>query len=412
MLRRLAAAAIAAAALHAAAARAGNDGQDFSQIERGRYLTIAGDCAGCHTNEGGGDFAGGFSVETPFGNVLASNITPDRETGIGSWTDEQFVGALTRGTRRDGAHLYPAMPYPYFTKVTRADALAIRAYLNTVPAVQNKVTADQLPFPFRVRAGMTAWNALYFHRGEFQPVAGKSVEWNRGAYLVEGLMHCAACHTPKNFAGGDKTGEALRGYAVQGWFAPDITGNTRYGLGSWTIDDIVAYLKTGHNRISAATGPMADEVSKSSSRMTDADLHAVAVYLKDRPASKEETPKPLAGSEPAMKQGAAIYADECSACHTPQGAGIKNLIPALAGSASVQARDPTSLMRVVLDGAQSVATGAAPTGPGMPGFAWLLDDEQAAAVLTYIRNSWGNAAPEIAAADIGRERSKLAKRSE
>ena len=222
-------------------------------------------------------------------------------------------------------------------------------------------------------------------------------------------MHCGMCHTPKNIAGGDKTGEQLQGYALQGWFAPDLTTDPRRGLGSWSIDDIVTYLKTGHNRFAAATGPMAEEVAKSSSEMTDADLYAVATWLKEQPAPKEASARPIAAADKTMELGAAIYADECSACHTPNGAGIAGLFPALAGAPSVQSTDPTSMIRVVLAGTQSVATNSAPTAPAMPAFAWLFNDRQAAAVLTYIRNTWGNAAPEVAAGDVAKRREALAK---
>ena len=412
MRRRLGLLAAAAAATIAGAAAAGNTGQDFSQIERGRYLATVGDCAGCHTKPGGKDFAGGLPIETPFGTVIASNITPDKQTGIGLWSDDDFVRAMTEGIRRDGKHLFPAMPYPYFTKASRDDVLAVRAYLTTVPAVDNGVDADQLPFPLRVREDMAAWNKLYFTQGAFRRDSSRSDEWNRGAYLVEGLMHCGACHTPKNIAGGDKNGERLQGYALQGWFAPDLTTDKRRGIGAWSADDLVAYLKTGHNRISAATGPMADEVAKSSSRMTDADLHAVATYLTQQPAPDETSPQPVAAADPAMRMGAAIYRDECSACHTPGGKGIANLFPALAGAPNVQSTDATSLIRVVLAGTQSVATDKAPTAPSMPSFGDTLDDREAAAVLTYIRNAWGNAAMPVSADDVAKRRDSLAKGGE
>ncbi|HWD60411.1 MAG TPA: cytochrome c [Stellaceae bacterium] len=412
MRRVFALLAAAAVAASAGIALAGNTGQDFSQIERGRYLATAGDCAGCHTKPGGQAFAGGLAVETPFGNVIAPNITPDKTAGIGLWSDGDFARAMTEGIRRDGKHLFPAMPYPYLTKLDRDDVLAIRAYLATVPAVENSVKADQLPFPLSVRADMAAWNKLNFTPGAFQRNLDKGDAWNRGAYLVEGLMHCGACHTPKNVAGGDKSGERLQGYALQGWFAPDLTTHPKRGIGSWSADDLVAYLKTGHNRFSAATGPMADVVTHSSSKLTDADLHAVATYLKDQPAPNEESPQPVASSDPAMKAGAAIYADECSACHAPHGAGIANLFPRLAGSPSVQSTDPTSLIRVVLAGTQSVATDHAPTAPSMPAFGETLDDREAAAVLTYIRNAWGNAATAVSAGEVAKHRDSLAKRGE
>ncbi|HKF74039.1 MAG TPA: cytochrome c, partial [Stellaceae bacterium] len=384
------AAVVGLAVLAAGRALAGDgiDPQDFKQVERGRYLAIVGDCAGCHTLPGSGhDFAGGRPLETPFGTMLAPNITPDPDTGIGSWTDDEFVNALTKGTGRGGMQLYPAMPYTYMTKASRQDALAIRAYLNTVPAVRNKVEANQLPFPFNIRSTLGVWNAMFFTRGQFYPVAEKSAEWNRGAYLTEGLAHCGMCHTPKNFLGGDKDSERLRGYALQGWYAPDITNDNRRGLGGWSVDDIVAYLKTGHNRTSAATGPMSETIGFSTSHMTDDDLKAIATYLKDQPG-QEQKPPPAADSA-VMKMGEKIYADECSGCHTPNGKGVPGMIPSISGSPVVQQADATSLMRVVLRGARSTATDEAPTGPAMPAFGWLLSDDQVAAVVTYVRNAWG-----------------------
>ena len=228
-------------------------------------------------------FAGGRPIETPFGVVVGANITPDPETGIGAWSDEAFVRALREGKGHDGQLLYPAMPYPYYTKLTESDALAIRAYLNTVKPVRNAVVSNKLPFPFDVREGMAAWNALYFRNGEFKPDPTKSAEWNRGAYLVEGLGHCGACHTPKTTLGGDEGERAFQGYALQGWFAPNITNDSERGLGGWSVADIAAYLKNGHNPTTASTGIMGEEITLSSSQMTDADLTAIATYLKDLP---------------------------------------------------------------------------------------------------------------------------------
>lgn len=389
------------------------DRQDFPTIERGRYLAIVADCAACHTTPGSGEqYGGGRPIETPFGNILAANITPDRDTGIGAWTDDEFVGALLNGTGQHGKHLYPAMPYTYFTKMSRNDALAIRAYLNTVPPVRHEVVSNQLPFPLDIRASMVAWNALFFTPGAFQPRMGKSSEWNRGAYLVEGPMHCGMCHTPKNLLGADKPSENLQGYSLQGWHAPNITNDHYRGLGGWSTDEIVAYLKTGHTDSAAASGPMAEEVALSSSRMTDEDLHAIAVYLKDRPDSGARKPTAIAAGDPAMKTGAAIYADECASCHAPKGEGVSGLIPSLAGSAAVQAAAPTSLLHVVLRGVRSVGTAGAPTASAMPPFGWLLTDDQVAAVATYVRNAWGNAAPSVSASEVSQARSSLAGRSD
>jgi mono/diheme cytochrome c family protein len=395
----------------AGAAHAGTDDQDFGQIERGRYLATVGDCAACHTLPGSGrDLAGGRAIETPFGLLLAPNITPDPATGIGAWTDQEFIDAMTRGTGRGGAHLYPAMPYTYYTRITTEDALAIRAYLNTVPAVQNAVNVNQLPFPFDIRASLMVWDAMFFTPGTFRPRADKSAEWNKGAYLAEGLGHCGLCHTPKNFLGGDRTSEALQGSSLQGWFAPNITNDARRGIGGWSVDEIVTYLKTGHNLTSAASGPMGDEISYSSAHMTDADLRAIAIYLKDQPG-QNETPPPLP-PEAVIKAGAQIYADQCSGCHTPNGAGVAGLFPTLARSPVVQQADPISLLRVVLRGTRSVGTPNAPTAAAMPQFGWLLQDGDVAAVLTYIRNSWGNAAPAVAASDVAKARRDFVERSD
>jgi mono/diheme cytochrome c family protein len=391
----------------------GIDKQDFKQIVRGHYLTIAGDCAACHTLPGSRhDFAGGRAIETPFGQILAPNITPDQDTGIGAWTDDEFVNALTKGTGRNGTRLYPAMPYTYYTKLTRDDALAIRAYLNTVPAVRNPVNPNQLPFPFNIRASLIGWNTLFFTPGTFQPNPNKSAEWNRGAYLAEGLTHCGMCHTPKNFLGGDKTSESLRGYALQGWFAPEITNNSRQGLGDWSVDEIATYLKTGHNSSSAATGLMSEMVTRSSSHMTDADLKAIAIYLKDRSSQNEDQAATDQPDQTVMKIGAAIYADECAGCHTANGKGASGLFPSLNGSPAVQQTDPTTLLHLVLRGARSAATDGAPTGAAMPEFDWILNDDQVAAVLTYVRNAWGNAAPPVSAGEVHKTRRALIERSD
>jgi mono/diheme cytochrome c family protein len=387
--------------------------QEFRQIERGRYLSIVGDCAACHTLPGSGhDLAGGRAIETPFGIILAPNITPDLSTGIGAWTDEEFINAMTKGTGRNGEHLYPAMPYTYYTKVTRDDVLAIRAYLNTIPAVQNSVEPNQLPFPFDIRMAMWVWNQLNFTPGTFVSNPNKSAEWNRGAYLAEGLGHCGLCHTPKTILGGDKTGERLQGSALQGWFAANITNEPRRGLGSWSVDDIANYLKTGHGGTSIATGLMAETVGQSTSRLTEADLKAIAVYLKDRDHETGEVVDVAAPDQSAMKIGAQIYADECSGCHGSDGKGTPGLFPPLAASALVQQNDPTSLLHVVLRGARSVATDGSPTAPAMPQFGWLLKDGEVAAVLTYVRNSWGNRAPAVSADEAGRARSTFVERTD
>jgi mono/diheme cytochrome c family protein len=386
-----------------------SDPQEFTQIERGRYLAVLSDCASCHTVPGSNQpFAGGRPIETPFGNIVAPNITPDPETGIASWSDDEFDAAIRKGLRRNGSRLYPAMPYTAYTKMSRDDVQAIRAYLNTVTPVHNDVVANTLPFPFNIRASMRVWNALYFSQGDYKPDTRKPAEWNRGAYLVDGPGHCGACHTPKTALGGDRTDQYLRGGFLQGWSAPDITGDSRVGVGAWSMEDLVAYLKTGHNRVSAATGPMAEVVTLSTEQMTNADLNAIAAYLKSLPG-KQDDPRPLPKEDPAMVAGAAIYRDQCSACHGIDGKGVAKLFPSIADSPMVRSDDPTTSIRIVLRGARSVGTKAEPTAPGMPSYR-QLDDTQIAAVLTYMRNSWGAAAPPVGAADVARVRSDTASR--
>jgi mono/diheme cytochrome c family protein len=409
----------AALGLATAAQAANIDDQSFDQVERGRYLNIVGDCGACHTLPGSGhQLAGGRILETPFGNLLSPNITPDPVTGIGAWTDDEFVNAMTKGTGRNGTHLFPAMPYTYYTKISRDDALAIRAYLNTIPPVHNEIRPDQLPFPLSVRANLVAWDRLFFKPGEFQPDPNKSAEWNRGAFLTEGLGHCGLCHTPKNELGGDEQDRAMQGYALQGWFAADLTNDQRRGLGSWSVDDIATYLKTGRSKFAAATGLMAEEINDSTSKLTDADLRAIGVYLKDRPGDPASSTQnqtasvPLALDSPTMKIGQQIYADECAGCHKADGKGAPDLFPALAGTPIVQQNDPTSLLHVVLRGVAGLGTPKAPTAASMPAFAWVLNGDQVAAVLTFIRSSWGNSAPAVTVGDASKARSALAERND
>ncbi len=386
------------------------DTQSFDRIERGRYLAVLGDCTGCHTAPGGAPFAGGLALQTPFGTLVAPNITPDPETGIGNMTNEEFLAALHEGRGHNGKRLYPAMPYPAYTKMTDDDVLAMRAYLATVAPVTNQVVSNQLPFPFNIRLSLVFWNGLEFTSGRYQPNPQKSAVWNRGAYIVQGAAHCGTCHTPKTLLGGDKNSAALTGATLQGWFAPDITNDPRKGIGGWSRDDLVQYLKTGANKWTLASGPMAEAVSHSTSRMSDEDILAIATYLKDSgggPASAR--PQPVAADNDAMRAGAAIYKDSCAACHKDSGEGEVNLFPRLAGSALAQSDDPTTLVRVVLHGTRAVSTSGAPTAPAMPAFDWRLGDAQVAAVLTYIRNNWGNAAGSVSASTVASQRAALAK---
>jgi mono/diheme cytochrome c family protein len=387
-----------------------SDPQEFTQIERGRYLSLLSDCASCHTvPDSGKPFAGGRAIETPFGNIVAPNITPDLETGIGAWSDEQFDNAVRHGIGRDGSRLYPAMPYNAYTKMSRDDVLAIRAYLNSVKSVRSAAVGNTLPFPFNIRASLLVWNSLYFKDGEYQRDPERSEDWNRGAFIVDGPAHCGACHTPKTLLGGDKSGSYLQGAYLQGWSAPDITGDSRLGLGRWSKEDLVAYLKSGHNRVTAATGPMGEVVSLSTARMTDQDLGAIATYLKSLP-DRNQAPSALAASDPAMTAGAAIYRDQCSACHMLDGKGVPELFPSIAASSMVRSDDPTTSIRIVLRGARSVQTSTQETGPGMPSYGKQLDDAQVAAVLTYMRNNWGGAAAPVTPGQVTKVRTDTAQR--
>lgn len=386
------------------------DTQSFDRIERGRYLAVLGDCAGCHTARGGAPFAGGLALQTPFGTLVAPNITPDPDTGIGNMTNGEFLAALHEGRGHNGKRLYPAMPYPAYTKMTDDDVLAMRAYLATVAPVSNRVVSNLLPFPLNIRLSLAFWNGLNFTSGRYQPNPQKSAAWNRGAYIVEGAAHCGTCHTPKTFLGGDKNSAALTGATLQGWFAPDITNDPRKGIGGWSRDDLVEYLKTGANKWTLASGPMGEAVSHSTSLMSDEDVLAIATYLKDSgDAGTSTRPQPIAADNNAMRAGAAIYKDSCAACHKDSGEGEAHLFPRLAGSGQVQSDDPTTLARVVLHGTRAVSTSGAPTAPAMPAFDWRLGDEQVAAVLTYIRNNWGNAAGSVSAGAVASQRASLAK---
>ncbi|MBV9783472.1 MAG: c-type cytochrome [Acidisphaera sp.] len=391
---------------------AGAAPDDYTQVERGRYLAIGGDCVACHTIPGGTQWAGGRGIQTPFGDIVTPNLTPDEETGIGHWSADDFYRAMHTGVMPSGAHLYPAFPYTYYTKVTRADSDAIYAFLRTLPAVHNAVDRDTLPFPFKVRALMLGWNEMFFRAGTFEADPQRSAEYNRGAYLVEGLGHCGACHTPMNWAGANDAARYLQGNVLQAWTDPNITDEQRIGLGSWSVDDIVEYLKTGRNARAQASGPMAEVVVYSTSGMSDADLHAIATYLKQRGAAGPAAPSPRPADDAQMQSGAVVYTDNCSACHKRDGTGVEAMFPPLRGDQVVQQTDPTTVLRIVLQGAQGAATDAAPTAPAMPAFSWRLSDQQVADVVTYIRNSWGNTAQAVPASDAARLRKRVADTAE
>ena len=372
-------------------------------VAHGKAMAEAADCAGCHTADPAKPFAGGKPIATPFGTIYSSNLTPDDDTGLGAWSDQDFYRALHLGVAPDGSNYYPAFPYSNFTRLTRQDVLAIRAYLATLTPVRNRPSAPQLRWPLNYRVLMRAWNWLFFKPGILMPDQQRSTEWNRGRYLVEGPAHCGACHTPKNFFGADRRGRAFGGGRVQGWFAPRLDGAERSGLKSWSVGDVVEYLQSGRNGRSQADGLMAEVVVGSTSKMSDADVRAIAVYLKDLGAGLPEpavTPPPPA----TMAAGAAVYAHACIACHEADGSGAPRIYPPLPGNANLQSADPSSTLRIILDGAQTVTTPRAPNPGSMPAYGETLSDQEIADVASYLRNSWGNAAPMVTPAEVARAR--------
>lgn len=364
-------------------ARAAADGG----LSRGEYLARAGDCISCHTAPGGTPYAGGLRMQTPFGDMLTPNITPDPATGIGGWTADDFYRALHDGVGRRVGDLYPVMPYTFYTRVTREDSDAIFGFLMSLKPVNHPVVVNQLRFPFDVRQTMAFWRELYFREGTFKPDPGRDADWNRGAYLVEGLGHCSACHSPLNRLGAVEKDKAFTGATIDGWFALNLTSELKTGLGSWTVDQVVAYLKTGALKGKSTTlGDMAEVVHNSLGYLTDEDLRAMAVYLKSIPANTSvAAPR---SKEPVTGQAARLYLDNCSGCHQAKGRGIPGTFPPLAGNGVVLAPDPADIVRVVLWGVP-MQNDYVP----MPGFADQLSDQQVADLANYVRTSWGNPAP-------------------
>jgi mono/diheme cytochrome c family protein len=367
-----------------------------TQIQRGEYLARAGDCISCHTASGGQPLAGGGRLNTPFGYMLAPNITPDTATGIGLWSSEDFYRALHDGVNRAGEDMYPTMPYDFYTKVTRVDSDAIYAYLRTVTAVTRLVDVDQLHFPFDLRWTMGAWRELYFREGTFTPNPAKSAAWNRGAYLVEGLGHCSDCHSPRNLLGGIEKSRDFEGAVIDGWFALDLSEDMTTGLRAWSVNDIATFLKTGEFKgKTTAVGPMAEVVRNSLRYLTDSDLHAMAEYLKSIPPDSSLRTR-RHQPEPTQARGANLYIGHCMACHQSQGGGIPGVFPPLAGNGAVLASDPADILKAILLGIPA-QNGHVP----MPSFAKQMSDQQIADLANYVRMSWGNvAAPNASAAIV------------
>ncbi len=369
-------------------------------VQRGEYLARAGDCVSCHTANGGAPYSGGLRLDTPFGYMLAPNITPDAETGIGRWSSADFYRALHDGVNKHGQDMYPTMPYDFYTRVTRDDIDAIYAYLRTVKPVRNNVTVNHLHFPFDQRWSMAGWRELYFSEGVYRPDPARTAAWNRGAYLVEGLGHCSDCHSPRNLLGGIEKSKDFNGAVIDGWFALDLTSDIATGLGSWSVDEIATYLKTGVYRGRTTTlGPMAEVIRNSLSHLTDADLKAMAEYLKSiPPESRLRTGRKAV--DPTRARGAALYMDNCGGCHQALGRGLPGVFPPLAGNGVVVASDPANILKVV-DAGIPARGGFIP----MPAFKDQLTDQQVADIANYIRTSWGNAAqPNVTPAMVANMR--------
>ena len=376
-----------------------------AQLRRGQYLVVAGDCMSCHLRRGGEPLAGGLGLKTPFGVIYSANITSDTQTGIGAWTNDQFYHAMHDGIGVHGENLYPAFPYPWFRRASRDDDDAILAFLKFTPAVKYTPPANDLPFPLSVRSVVKGWNLLFLNTHDFQPDPSQSGEWNRGAYIVSGLGHCGACHTPKNALGANKSDKDFYGAKLDNWVAPDLTSNERTGLGSWSIDDVAEYLGNGRNLHAGAGGAMADVVTFSTSLMSIEDRHAMAVYLKSQAASPS-----IIHDQPdsaAMRRGAAIYSDACASCHLEDGVGQPRFFPPLGHNAMLQQPDPTGLEHLILAGARIGTSPSRPSPLTMPSFAWKLSDNEIADVATYLRNSWGNHATAVSVAEVREVRRRL-----
>jgi mono/diheme cytochrome c family protein len=372
-------------------------------IANGEYLARAGDCLACHTASGGKPFAGGLPMPTPFGTLYSTNITPDRETGIGTWTADQFYTTLHSGRMPDGGLIYPAMPFGSYTKVTRSDSDAIYAYLRSVTPVNAPNKPNELRFPYDNRSLILGWRTLFFTEGTYQPDKTKSDQWNRGAYLVQGLGHCAMCHTAINALGGSSDSKAFQGGLIpmQNWYAPSLTSNKEAGLGDWSLTDISDYLRNGISHRGAVYGPMAEVVYDSLQYMTQDDTQAMAVYLKSlgegSPPDAAISSVPVTESSLLMRLGKSIYDTECATCHGATGRGMPPNYPPLAGNQSIQMESAVNPIRMVLNGGFPPGTIGNPQPYGMPPFVQRLSDDEVAAVVTYIRLSWGNRGTAVSA---------------
>jgi mono/diheme cytochrome c family protein len=375
-------------------------------VQRGAYLARAGNCMSCHTARGGTPYAGGRSIDTPFGAVFSSNLTPDKTTGLGSWSAGHFWRAMHNGRSKDGRLLYPAFPYTNYTEITREDSDALYAYLQSLPPTAQPNTPHTLRWPFSTQAALAAWRALYFSPGQFTPDTRQAAEWNRGAYLVRGLGHCSACHSARNALGATNTPLDLAGGLIpmQNWYAPSLTSSTEAGVADWAPEHIASLLRTGVSPRGSVLGPMAEVVLHSTQHMSDEDLNAMAVFLKSLPPSAAPVAAPAPAGTSVAQAGGKLYEQHCAQCHGEQGRGVTGAYPPLAGNRAVTMDSTANLVQVVLNGGYAPATAGNPRPYGMPPFVLVLDDTELAALLTYLRSAWGNQASAVTATEVNRMR--------
>lgn len=392
-------------------------------IKRGEYLARAGDCVACHTNGAKGQpFAGGLAMATPIGTIYSTNITPDKTHGIGSYTFEEFDDAVRRGVRKDGSTLYPAMPFPSFARITEPDMRAMYAYfMHGVQPVAEANKDTDIPWPLSMRWPLAIWRGLFApDPADFVSSASADPVLERGRYLVEGLGHCGACHTPRSITMQEKAlseqdgDDYLSGSSapIDGWVASSLRGENRDGLGTWSEAEVAEFLKTGRNDKGVVFGGMSDVVEHSLQYLSDEDITAIARYLKSLPPKGgKQSPAPVADDTAQQlwkgndsKTGAALYVDNCAACHRTDGVGYKRAFPALKGNPVVQTEDPTSLIHIILTGNTTPAVNGAVSNLTMPSFGWRLNDQQVADVANFVRSSWGNKAPAVSASDVAKVR--------
>ena len=375
-------------------------------IARGEYLARAGNCIGCHTARGGEPYAGGRGIDTPFGTVYSSNLTPDAATGLGGWTPAHFWRALHNGRSRDGRLLYPAFPYTNYTGVTRQDADALYVYLRSLKPVSQANRSHGLRFPFNTQPALAVWRALYFSPGRPGNDTAKSAEWNRGAYLVQGLGHCNACHGSRNALGATGGALDLGGGLIpmQNWYAPSLSDPHEAGVAEWSPQQVVDLLKNGVSSQASVLGPMAEVVGGSTQHLSDADLLAMATYLQALPPTRNEPVRRPVANSVVLDRGAKLYADHCADCHGDKGEGAAGIYPALAGNRAVTMASPANLVRVVLEGGFAPSTTGNPRPYGMPPFATVLDSADTAAVLSYVRSAWGNQGAAVTEIEVNRYR--------